>query len=246
VAASEDDARTVGGSYLCDGYELRITQRCLIEDLGYQADTGFAEAVAHEIVVAFRNQRKQATIGTKTVGPEAGPDTIYRLGYGDHHRGATWHDQDLGAVWLCAYGYHESGEPDDAFPYFRELMHRGDMLPTDADRDAVRAARAERLADALPTEAQRLLAEARADPGAEISGTLATTDVSIVVVVVETLQETHVAIVGARSRTEILMILAAFFPEAEFGEWSSELELPTRQLNWEALESCWYILHGVA
>jgi hypothetical protein len=55
------------GSYLCDGYELRISQRCLIEDLGYRADTGFAEAVAREIVVAFRNQRKQVTIGTKIV-----------------------------------------------------------------------------------------------------------------------------------------------------------------------------------
>jgi hypothetical protein len=146
-------------------------------------------------------------------------------------------------VWLCAYGYHESGAEDDAFPYFRNLMDAGRMLPTQADQDALERDRADRLAAALPAEAQRLLAEARAKPETEVSGTLGASDVGVVVVVVQTLEEIHVAISGATTK-QIYAILAAFFPEASVGEWTVETRLPTRDLRADAFESCWSILHG--
>jgi hypothetical protein len=239
--------QAVGRAYLCpSGRELRITRRCLEEDLRMASDAAFADALAHEIVRAFRNRRRDRFDDTKTVGPAAGPRTLYRLAHRHRHRGATWYDEELNVVWLCAYGYHESGTSDDAFPYFRELIEAGRIMPTQADRDGVADDRAERLAAALPAEAQRLLEEARVQPDTEVRGTLGSAGVGVVVVVVETLEETHVAIIGTTSKKEIYAILAAFFPQAEVGEWSTETKLPTRELDWEALESCWYILHGNA
>ena len=243
---SDRDDEAIGRSYVCRrGWELRITERCLTEDLGMPADTVFADAAAHEIVAAFQSRRRSRTDDTRTVGPAAGGNTIYRLGAGHRHRGATWYDEEHGVVWLCAYGYHESGAADDAFPYFRELMDAGRMLPTDADRDALESDRVDRLAAALPAEAQRLLAEARAAPETEVSGTLGAASVGVVVVVVQTLEEIHVAIAGG-TRKQIFAILAAFFPEASVGEWTVEARLPTRDLRSETFESCWSILHGDA
>jgi len=85
-------ARYQRGSCICEAHELRITQRCLVEDLGYDAMSTFADASSHPIVRAFENQRSGNPIGTKTVGPAAGERTLYRIGYGHNHRGATWYD----------------------------------------------------------------------------------------------------------------------------------------------------------
>src|SRR5581483_1459751 len=108
------DEGAIGGSYLCDDYELRITQRCLRDDLGMPPNATFGDALAHPVVQAFRNQRRQSPVGTKTIGPAAAANTIYRLGHTDDHRGATWHDEANRVVWLCAYRRHRSGEPADA------------------------------------------------------------------------------------------------------------------------------------
>ena len=75
--------------------------------------------------------------GTRTVGPAAGELTIYRLGQGHEHRGATWHDAAERVLWLCAYGLHRSGEDDDAFPYFHGLIGAGTLLPTEGDYAAL-------------------------------------------------------------------------------------------------------------
>jgi hypothetical protein len=248
LGADEDrENQGTSRSKLCAGWELRITERCLVDDLGLAPDASYADALArHKIVDAFSKKRSERTDNGKTVGPAAGDNTLYRLGHGHRHRGATWYDQDGQVVWLCAYGRHESGADDDAFPYFDELMRTGTMMPTTADRDAAAEDRAARLAAALPRTAQQLLEEARANPGTEVRGTVGSTAIGVVVVVVEKLEETHVAIVGATGRKEIYAILAAFFADAEFGEWSPASNLPARDLDWEAFESGWYILHGCA
>jgi hypothetical protein len=88
-----------------------------------------------------------------------------------------------------------------------------------AFEEALDADRAERLASVLPNEAQRLLAAACANPETEVSGTLGPSEVGVVVVIVETLEELFVAITGA-TRKQIYAILTAFFPEAEVGEWT--------------------------
>ena len=243
------DAETgiaVGGSFLYESWELRITARCLTEDLEVAPDVGFESVIGHPIVHAFHKKRSDRVDDTKTIGPEAGEQTVYRLQGGERERGATWWDATNRVVWLCGSRRHTSGADDDAFPYFLELMELGRLLPAKGDVNALLDDRAERLANVLPEAAQALLERARADPEIEVSGRLANANVGVLVEVIETLEATYVAIIGARSRQVIYAILAAFFASAEFSEWTFEPRLPTRDLDMSRFESCWSILHGDA
>src|SRR5689334_21297157 len=122
------------GSFICDlGHELRVTCRCLRDDLGIEPPAAFADLVDVEIVKALISKRAEHVGEGKTVGPRAGGATLYRLGRGDDHRGATWADLPNSVVWLCAYGFHRSGTEDDAFKKFRRLMEAGQMYPTVED-----------------------------------------------------------------------------------------------------------------
>jgi hypothetical protein len=244
-----EDAALVGGACLCENYELRVTQRCLTEDLSYSADATFSEALAHDIVRAFRRERSAAPVGSGTVGPAAGANTLHRLRHTDDHRGATWFDEEHGVVWLCAYGFHRSGEPDDAFHHFHRLIDEERIRPEVGDYVALLTDREQRFAEIVRAGAPGLLEEARHEPEQAVTVTLGGVDMSVVIVVVETLQETYVAIAGQSgvvNRRRTLMILSAFYPEAEIGEWSVRYELPTRALDAARLEVCWSILHGVA
>jgi hypothetical protein len=241
----DESGEAVGRSYVCaGGWELRITERCLTEDLRLAPDATFAEATAHEIVVAFRNKRGLEAVGSGSIGPAAGDDTIRPLRYTHRHRGATWYDTEQRVAWLCGYGYHESGATDDAFQHFRELMDERRLLPTEAERAAVDDDRADRLAAALPAEAQTLLAKARASPLREIGGTLGSRGVGVVVVIDDAHELIYVAITGATKR-ETNAILNAFDANAEIDDWSFEYNLPTRDLNWEALEICRAIIYEI-
>lgn len=234
------------GSCICDRYDLRITQRCLVSDLGFEASTGFADARAHPIVHAFESQRAANPIGTRTVGPAAGDLTVYRLGYGHDHRGATWHDETERVVWLCAYRLHRSGEDDDAFPYFHELIAANILLPTEDDYAPLFDDRGRRFTDTLYEDAQRLLTLARSNPGVEHVGVLGGEETTAVVVeVVDTLEETYVAFSAARMNTSrVVMIVGAFDVEAAFSDWEWVNSLPTRGLRAESGEICCRILRG--
>jgi hypothetical protein len=78
----DDPPRFHRGSCICHDYELRITRRCLVDDLGLREDAAFEEASGHPIVDALIRQRVRDPLGTKTVGPEAGERTFYRLARG--------------------------------------------------------------------------------------------------------------------------------------------------------------------
>jgi hypothetical protein len=235
----------VGGSFLCESWELRITARCLIEDLRVAPDVGFESIMGHPIVHAFHRKRWNRVEDTKTIGPADGDQTVYRLQGGERERGATWWDSANRVVWLCGSRRHTSSAEDDAFPYFKELMDQGRLLPTAGDVEAFLNDRAERLSNILPEAAQELLQLARANPMKEVTGLLADANVGVLVEIVETLEATYVAIIGARSRHEIYAILAAFFG-SELFEWTFEPRLPTRDLDMSRFESCWSILHGEA
>ncbi len=239
-------ARYQRGSCICEAHELRITQRCLVEDLGYDAMSTFADASSHPIVRAFENQRSGNPIGTKTVGPAAGERTLYRIGYGHNHRGATWYDPPKQAVWLCAYRLHRSGSPDDAFPYFQELTREGRIMPTVEDYQALFADRGRRFAETVHEDAQALLARARSSPGIEQIGVLGGEErTGVVVEVVETLEETYVAFSVARiDPSRLVLILAAFYPDMAFGDWALAASLPTRPLRTSEAEVCYRILRG--
>jgi hypothetical protein len=233
-------------SFLCRaGHELRITERCVIDDLGFARNAEFHSLLAHEIVRAFRNQRHTVVVGTDTVGPAAGADTIWVLRHTHHHRGETWFDTAENVVWLCGYERHRSGEAGDAFQRFPELIAAGVMRPTVADYEALRDDRAERFAFVVADEAQQLLAAARARPGVEERRVIGTTQpVGLLVHLVETLEETFVAVFGdTTDLAQLQLLLLALYPERAFEEWRAEQRLPTRALNLRRGEFCLSIVH---
>ena len=127
------------GSFFLPEWELRITRRCLSEDLGVSPEEPIGALLDHPIVKALVKDRANDPDGGKSVGPEAGDRTLRRLGYGHDHRGATWWDGAERVVWLCAYhGGHRSGEPDDPFKrHFPDLIAAGRALPETSDYEAL-------------------------------------------------------------------------------------------------------------
>lgn len=231
---------------MCDaGHELRITRRCLADDFTLDSTQPFEElSDAHEIVQAFQAKRDATTVGAKTVGPAAGDRTIYHLGRGNDHRGATWYDVASRVVWLCAYRFHRSGTPNDAFPYFNRLIASRAIWPLPEDYAWLQADRAARLAEQLPEAAQSVLTAARAAPGQEHRARIGRGDVGVLVQVVETLEETYVAL---DMRTVdgypvLVTLLASFYPQRLFTDWVPRSRLPNRALG--PAELCFSTLHG--
>ena len=237
----------VRGAYLLTDYELRITARCLEEDLRVSPDTPFGDLLGHPIVKALIKDRAADPDAGKTVGPEAGSDTIRRLGYGHDHRGATWWDRTEKVVWLCAYhGRHRSGATDDPFKkHFPGLIAAKRMKPTAIDYEALFAERDERFVDLVQGDAQALLAEARSEPGAEkraVVGGEAT--VGCLVEIVETLEETYVAFFIEEVTYERFVILLNAFYVSRFEEWEQVKEMPHRPINEGSGEVCYRYLKG--
>jgi hypothetical protein len=209
--------------------------------------TEFSDLLAREIVKAFVSDRAADPDGGRTVGPDAGANTLRRLGYGDDHRGATWWDQVERVVWLCAYhGRHRSGEADDPFKkHFPDLIAAGRMKPTAEDYEALFEERDEQFVDFVQADAQALLATAREDLGSEkqaLVGGEAT--VGCLVDVVETLEETYVAFkLGDITYERIVLLLNAFHP-ASADEWRQTDRLPHRPVNEAEGEVCFSYLKG--
>jgi hypothetical protein len=230
-------------SFLCTaGHELRVTTRCVTDDLNVAADTHFERLLRHPIVEGLKNERATTMHGGNTVGPEAGDKTLWTLRRGNDHRGATWYDAEEAVVWLCAYGLHRSGTPDDAFQRFAAL---GNIIyPTAEDYEALEEDRADRFAVRVDLEAQQLLSAARAEPETEKTAVIGRMDkVGLVVHVVETLEQTFVAVV-ARDPMRLQLLLGSLYPDRNFSDWEWEEEgLPTRPLDRARGEICLSIVH---
>ena len=233
------------GTLLCKEYELRVTARCLREDLGERHVERFEleRAQHHEIVRAFCSKRSESPTGTSSVGPMAGERTLYVLRQGHDHRGATWFDRGEGVVWLCACGDHRSGEADDAFQHFAALIEDELIYPEAADYERLNDERAERFVALAPQELQELLAAAEAQAGQEVRAVIGDVEeLGIVVVVVETLDELFVACSQATlaDYTRMTIILAALCPDRPRDDWDFVRALPTRALR--AGEICFSIM----
>jgi len=227
------------------GHELRVTCRCLTEDLGSAVGATFEELAArHPIVRAFRRERRAATVGPDTLGPPGGQRPLTVLRHSNDWRGVTWHDPDATVVWLCASGWHRSGQPDDAFQLFARLKDKG-IWPTAEDYDALAADRTEQFAAFVIDDAPRLLAMARAEPEVEQVLAIGQEPVALVVHVIETLEETFVAVsVQNISMQMYQLLLVALYPERSFKDWRVEQRLPTRDLDYARSEVCMSILHA--
>jgi hypothetical protein len=208
--------QTSNGSYLCAGYELRVTRRCCEEDLDCPSLDPFAHRASHEIIRALVNRRQDKPDDTRTVSPLRTGKQVYRLAYGDRHRGATWHDTAHEVVWLLAYAQHAFEGAGDAFPYFKELDTQDRLLPMTADYEDLFQARAVRLARAVPHECEEVLSRARAEPEVEAVGVIGDhIDLSCCVETSGSLEEVTVAIRHRGLTPESLaIVLASFFPDA--------------------------------
>ncbi|HEY5519559.1 MAG TPA: hypothetical protein VIK08_02795 [Candidatus Limnocylindrales bacterium] len=158
------------GAFVTVDYELRITERCLTRDLGLVADTSFERALDRPIVTAFRAKRAANPGDGETVGPRAGDRTLYKLRGGGRHRGATLFDSVERVVWLCASGFHTSGEPDDAYRLFAVLIESKAIEPTSDDYRRLGRERARRYRDLVRPHSDALIRLAADRPGLAVAG----------------------------------------------------------------------------
>lgn len=228
-------------AHIGSSYELRITQRCLTDDLNERVDLSDPDNAPsieeltrrHEIVQAFVTERSAQPVGGRSVGRGRTDRPITRLGRGNDHRGATWHDENAKVVWLCASGHHRSGEPDDAFQHFYRLIDADIIYPTEEDYLLLEHERSRRFVELLPDEAAALRAEALARPETEVRGMIAHAhEVGVVAVVVETVgNELFIAFPARELYDQIVLLLVAFAPEAPWDDWHQVDALPTRGLE---------------
>lgn len=160
------------GAFVGTDHELRITERCLTSDLGFAADATFDQALRHRIVVAFRAKRAASPGDGETIGPQAGERTLFKLRARHRERGATLFDSVEKVVWLCAYGFHQSGESDDAYKLFATLIESKAIGPTAADYIRLRRERARRYQDLVSDHAEMLIKLGAAAPGHVVAGML--------------------------------------------------------------------------
>ncbi len=156
------------GAYVCAKHELRITQRCLRHDLGLGTESEFSASLAKPIVKAFAAKRLDVAGDGETIGPAAGSRSLYKLRSQHRHRGATWHDAVEDVVWLCAAGYHTSGDPDDAYKQFAKLLEAHEIEPTADDYLQLGRERRRRFVDLLSAHAEQAVAASMAEPAAPI------------------------------------------------------------------------------
>lgn len=153
---------------------LRITKRCLTEDLRFRpadADRELTElSTEHQLVRQFVELRGQQPVGQETVEGLAAKITAYSLHAG-RYRGLTWHHERAGICWLLAAGFHRSGKRDDAYAHFRRLSS-DDLLPSQEDLEAAAEASSRAVATSLLAEVPGILAEADRSRGSIISGVL--------------------------------------------------------------------------
>lgn len=217
------------GGYVCAEWELRVTARCAVEDLGAAADATFEDLLSHEIVAGLVKDRQTRTNDTREVSPLTCGKQVWVLARGNDHRGGTWFDEENRVVWLLAYGLHRSDEPDDFFPYCKGLDQEARLLPSEADYERLIRDRDYRFAQAVTIEAPLILQQAREAPGEEHKVMLGGKYGACVAIEVdEEVEVISIAFLIASAPYEYLeVILAAIQP----GDWEDADSLPSRELD---------------
>ncbi|HXB16392.1 MAG TPA: hypothetical protein VNV44_11695 [Solirubrobacteraceae bacterium] len=223
--------KTAGGAYICEDWELRVTARCLDEDLNADPDSDFDAVAGLEIVKAFVKDRETHATASKEVSPLTCGHPVYRLAYGNDHRGATLHDDVDEVVWLLAYGRHRSGEPDDFFPACKALDAEGRLMPTEQDYERMFDERGERFAAAVVHEAPVILSEARAADGEHRCTVGGELGIGLSIEVDEELDATAITVAflvdGFETVEQAMLLLAALSP----GRWEMIGAMPSRELE---------------
>lgn len=218
-----------GGAYFCEGWELRITGRCLSEDLNAGAETDFDEVSGLEIVRALVRERRTSIEGTRDVNGLQCGHTAWVLAHGHDHRGATIYDSEEEVVWLVAYGRHRSGQDDDFFPYCRSLDADERLLPTPDDYERMHRERDYRFVEAVRLEGPEILRHARHNPGEHRHLLAGDISAGIAVEVVPGAAAITIAFqLDAVSWDRVPVLLAALWPG---GNWELIGRMPSRDLE---------------
>ena len=163
------------------GYELRVTTRCLLEDLGFRpsdAATGLesladGRTLGADLLRTFIDVRSKAPVPSDEdvmhrMAEQAPP--TYPLRRGNRQRGLTWYDTRYDVVWLvAAHHSHRSGELDDSYVYFRGLR-REQLLPSREDMERMLGERRDEIADQIWDDVPALMRAAAAQPCSEVNG----------------------------------------------------------------------------
>lgn len=225
------------GSYFCPEWELRVTGRCLEDDLDESIDTPFEDLLKHDIVKSFVKNRFDRSTDTRQVNNLTIGREVWVLSRGHDHRGATWFDEENRIVWLLACGRHRSGQADDFFPYCQSLDAQ--LLPTEGDYERAFRDADYRFAFAIRIEAPLLLKRAKESPGelrVMLGGQFGA---CLAIEVADDLESTVIAFrVDSIVHDYVPIILAAFHP----GAWDVVGRMPSRDLErgefaYEFLES---------
>ena len=232
-------------------YELRITTRCLVDDLGLTADAAevpVEELVEqHELIGAFVEQRSQNPIDAEWIRGLTSDIMAYSL-HATRFRGITWHDKRNGVVWLMAGGFHTSRHPKDAYPTFLALDAADRLLPGQVDFEALVFVRARAAVQGMFDDAPRLVDEARAQPGAIIQATLGgRIDVRVAVEGDDPAMLTLA--VSSRLRPGELpvppdwttRVVSAFFPEQTFDDLSFAGDIAGHELRDDESGWCYFV-----
>ena len=185
------------------------------------------QASEHQLLEAFFEKRGQSAHGQETVEGLRAKIVAYSLHAG-RWRGLTWHERQVGIVWLLAGRYHRSGERDDSYPHFRGLA-KDQLLPTEADYERVFARESTSFAEAVLQDVGALRARAAQHPGEIVSGRVSS---RIAVRAAEVDGALQVAVNMQLFPGEepipaewLMVVLAAFFPKASFDSlaWGRDL-----------------------
>lgn len=172
-------------------HHLRITRRCLVEDLGFSSDDlerpldelAATDSDAGRFIRTFIEKRGPDPVDEDSIeGLATGRIPMQPLRRGERIRGLTWHDRNANVVWLVAAHFaHRSGERSDSYAYFRGL--RADqLLPEELDYMLFREQQAIQAADAILDLIDPALRSALADPGTEIRLDIGGVPVSLLVI----------------------------------------------------------------
>jgi hypothetical protein len=229
-----------GGSYLCEGYELRVTERCLGEDLSHSTQRPFDDLASHEAISKFvADCRDSRSDGGRLVRFES--RTRVRL---LPYRAATWHDEDHAVVWLVAYtdgpGAGEEGQNE----FLGRLDRERRLLPSTADYEALYGDDDARFTETLRGKANRLLTlahdqpgeeqHAQFPPGLEVGLTVVFTydDIGSIYVTLKTK-------LPARTTFKHMTILqAALFPDRDPDDIEQVESVPYRELGRDEIAIC--------
>lgn len=226
----------------------RVTRRCLLEDLEFGAgdlDLAIDELAArHPMVRTFVDKRSESPSGQEIIQGLRSRIIAFSLHSGED-RGATWHQEAAGIVWLLAARFHRSGQREDAYPYFRELDAAGRLVPTREDFEAWVESQIPTLARSLQTDVPRLLREAQANVGtiidAIIGGRISVRLVQeggdrpmLTVAISMRLRPGQMGL----PRDWYMIVAAAFFPGLEVDELYTAFDLGGRPVPPDVIAFC--------